>query len=70
MNSRMLKAIVKKDLKDIFRSKSLLTTLIIIPIIFSVILPTILVGSAVMFDIEKKWLEMKQENSLRLLWHK
>ena len=47
MNNRMLKAIVKKDLKDIFRSKSLLSTLIIIPIIFSVIFPTILLGSAV-----------------------
>lgn len=53
MNNRMLKAIVKKDLKDIFRSKSLLSTLIIIPIIFSVIFPTILLGSAVFFDIEK-----------------
>ena len=53
MNNRMLKAIVKKDLKDIFRSKSLLSTLIIIPIIFSVIFPTILLGSAVFLDIEK-----------------
>ena len=53
MNSRMLKAIVKKDLKDIFRSKSLLTTFIIIPILFSVILPAILVGSAV-FLISKR----------------
>ena len=47
MNSRILKAIVKKDLKDIFRSKSLLTTLIIIPILFSVIIPAALIGSAV-----------------------
>ena len=53
MNSRILKAIVKKDLKDIFRSKSLLTTLIIIPILFSVIIPAILVGSAVVFDLKE-----------------
>ena len=53
MNSRILKAIVKKDLKDIFRSKSLLTTLIIIPILFSVIIPAILVGSALVFDLKE-----------------
>src|SRR4051812_5961990 len=53
MNSRILKAIVKKDLKDIFRSKSLLTTLIIIPILFSVIIPAALVGSAVLFDLKE-----------------
>lgn len=53
MNSRILKAIVKKDLKDIFRSKSLLTTLIIIPILFSVIIPALLIGSAVMFDLKE-----------------
>ena len=53
MNSRILKAIVKKDLKDIFRSKSLLTTLIIIPILFSVIILAVLVGSAVMFDLKE-----------------
>ena len=53
MNSRILKAIVKKDLKDIFRSKSLLTTLIIIPILFSVIIPAVLVGSALLFDLKE-----------------
>lgn len=53
MNRRIFKAIVKKDLMDIFRSKSLLATLIIIPILFSVILPALLIGSALFFDIEK-----------------
>jgi ABC-2 type transport system permease protein len=53
MNSRILKAIVRKDLTDIFRSKSLLTTLIFIPILFSVIFPVILMGSALLFDLEE-----------------
>ncbi|SEM18997.1 ABC-2 type transporter [Mesobacillus persicus] len=53
MNKRMMKAIIKKDLRDIYRTKSLLTTIIIIPIIFSIVFPTILIGSALLFDLEK-----------------
>ena len=53
MNSRIFKAIVKKDLRDIYRTKNLLATLIVIPILFSVILPAALLGSALFFDLEK-----------------
>lgn len=53
MGTYISKALIKKDLKDIFRSKTLLVTMIIIPIIFSVIFPSILVGGAVFFDAEK-----------------
>lgn len=48
-----MKAIVKKDLRDIYRSKNLFSTLIVIPIVFSVIFPAILLGSALLFDLEK-----------------
>ncbi|WP_404332949.1 ABC transporter permease [Mesobacillus maritimus] len=53
MNKRMMKAIIKKDLRDIFRTKSLLTTIIIIPIMFSLVFPTVLIGAALLFDLEK-----------------
>ncbi|USK34921.1 ABC transporter permease subunit [Bacillus sp. F19] len=53
MNSAMMKAIIKKDLRDIFRSKNLFATLIIIPVIFSAIIPAALLGSALIFDIEE-----------------
>ncbi|WP_147533002.1 ABC transporter permease subunit [Bacillus marasmi] len=53
MGTYISKALIKKDIKDIFRSKTLLVTMIIIPIIFSVIFPSILVGGAVFFDAEK-----------------
>jgi ABC-2 type transport system permease protein len=53
MNNRMMKAIIKKDLQEIFRSKSLCITMIIIPILFSVIIPAALMGSALLFDLEK-----------------
>jgi ABC-2 type transport system permease protein len=53
MNKRMMIAIIKKDLRDIFRTKSLLTTIIIIPILFSIVFPTVLIGSALLFDLEK-----------------
>src|SRR4051794_30540484 len=47
------KAIIVKDIIDITRSKTLLTTMIIIPIIFSVLFPLGIVGSALIFDLEK-----------------
>ncbi|MGJ7922930.1 ABC transporter permease subunit [Neobacillus sp. LXY-4] len=53
MDTYISKALIKKDLKDIFRSKTLLVTMIIIPILFSVIFPSILVGGALFFDAEK-----------------
>ncbi|WP_428911483.1 ABC transporter permease subunit [Niallia sp. Krafla_26] len=53
MNSRIFKAIVKKDLMDIYRSKNLLATLIIIPILFSIILPATLLAGALFFDLDK-----------------
>ncbi|TDL80533.1 ABC transporter permease subunit [Peribacillus frigoritolerans] len=53
MNRTMMKAIIKKDLRDIFRSKNLFATLIIIPILFSAVIPAAILGSALFFDIEK-----------------
>jgi ABC-type Na+ efflux pump permease subunit len=53
MNAAIMKAMIRKDLRDIFRTKSLLATIIIIPVLFSVLLPGILLGSAVFFDVEK-----------------
>ena len=47
------KVLIKKDIKDIFRSKTLLTTMIIIPIVFTIIFPTIVLGGALFFDAEK-----------------
>ena len=47
------KALIKKDMKDIFRSKTLLTTMIIIPIVFTVIFPALVLGGALFFDAEK-----------------
>ncbi|SOC40037.1 ABC transporter permease subunit [Ureibacillus acetophenoni] len=47
------KAIIRKDIIDITRSKTLLTTLIVIPIVFSVFFPLLIMGSALLFDIEK-----------------
>ena len=48
-----MKALIKKDLSEIFRNKTLFSTLIVIPIIFSVIIPTIALGGALFFDMEK-----------------
>lgn len=53
MNRTMMKAIIKKDLWDIFRSKNLFATLIIIPILFSAVIPAAILGSALFFDIEE-----------------
>ncbi|WP_053363653.1 ABC transporter permease subunit [Bacillus sp. FJAT-27251] len=53
MNANIVKAMIRKDLRDIFRTKSLLATIIIIPVLFSVLLPGILLGSAVFFNVEK-----------------
>lgn len=53
MNKFISKALIKKDLLDIIRSKPLMVTLIIIPIIFSIILPSALVGGALVLDFEK-----------------
>ncbi len=47
------KSIIRKDIIDITRSKTLLITLIIIPIIFSVVFPFVIVGGALIFDLEK-----------------
>lgn len=53
MGNYISKALIKKDLKVILRSKTLLVTLIIIPILFSVIFPAIVLGGALIFDAEK-----------------
>ena len=53
MNRTMMKAIIKKDLWDIFRSKNLFATLIIIPILFSAVIPAAILGSALFLDIEE-----------------
>ncbi|MBS4176635.1 ABC transporter permease subunit [Lederbergia citrea] len=53
MGTYISKALIKKDLKDIFRSKTLLVTMIIIPIVFSVIFPSVVLGGALLFDAEK-----------------
>ena len=53
MNRNVIRAFVKKDLTDIFRSKTLFSTLIVIPIIFAVIFPAAILSSAVFFDLEK-----------------
>jgi ABC-2 type transport system permease protein len=47
------KSLIKKDLLDIVRSKTLMVTLIIIPIIFSIVFPAVVVGGAQLFDIDK-----------------
>lgn len=53
MKSRAVQALIKKDLTDIFRNKTLCSTLIIIPIIFSVVIPTVVLSGALFFDMEK-----------------
>lgn len=53
MDTYISRALIKKDIKDIFRSKTLLVTMIIIPILFSVIFPSIVLGGALLFDAEK-----------------
>ena len=53
MTNRAMKALIKKDLSEIFRNKTLFSTLIVIPIIFSVIIPTVALGGALFFDMEK-----------------
>lgn len=53
MINRAMKAIIKKDLAEIFRNKTLFSTLIVIPIIFSVVIPTIALAGALFFDMEK-----------------
>ncbi|RHW36147.1 ABC transporter permease [Lysinibacillus yapensis] len=52
MNRTVLKAITKKDIKDIFRSKTLLLTIILIPVIFSLIIPAGVVSTILYFDFE------------------
>jgi ABC-2 type transport system permease protein len=53
MEPLISKALIKKDLTDIARSKTLLVTMIVIPILFSVLFPALLMGSALFFDLEK-----------------
>jgi ABC-2 type transport system permease protein len=53
MKNRAVQALIKKDLTDIFRNKTLCSTLIIIPIIFSVVIPTVVLSGALFFDMEK-----------------
>ena len=53
MEMDISKALIKKDMKDIFRSKTLLTTMIIIPIVFTIIFPAVVLGGALLFDAEK-----------------
>lgn len=53
MGTRISKALVKKDLQDIMRSKTLLVTMIIVPILFSVIFPSVIMGGALFFDAGK-----------------
>ncbi|TWT01776.1 ABC transporter permease subunit [Planomicrobium sp. CPCC 101079] len=53
MESFISKALVKKDLTDIVRSKTLLITMIAIPILFTVLFPALLMGSALFFDLEE-----------------
>jgi len=53
MGTYLSKALIKKDIQDIFRSKTLLVTMIIIPILFSVIFPSVVLVGALIFDAEK-----------------
>lgn len=53
MNSNVIKALIKKDMRTIRRSKSLLTVLIILPIILCFIMPTAMVGTIRFFDVEQ-----------------
>lgn len=53
MKNRAMKALIKKDLSEIFRNKTLFSTLIVIPIIFSVVIPTVALSGALFFDMEK-----------------
>lgn len=52
MNRNVIKALIVKDLRTIRRSKSLLTVLIIIPIIFSFVIPTAAIAGIRFFDVE------------------
>ena len=53
MGAYISKALIKKDLKDIFRSKTLLITIIVVPIMFSVIVPLVVMAGALLTDFEK-----------------
>ncbi|PLT30536.1 ABC transporter permease [Peribacillus deserti] len=53
MDKTVIFTLVKKDLIDIKRSKSLFVTLIVIPIIFCVAFPSILAGVALFADIDR-----------------
>ncbi|WP_075981589.1 ABC transporter permease subunit [Bacillus massilinigeriensis] len=53
MNKFFSKSLIKKDILDIVRSKTLIITLIIIPIIFSIIIPSLVVGGSLVYDMEK-----------------
>lgn len=53
MGAYISKALIKKDLKDIFRSKTLLITIIVVPIMFSVIFPLVVMAGALLTDFEK-----------------
>lgn len=52
MNKQVILALMKKDIRTIRRSKPLLITLIIIPIIFCLFLPSIFIGGILLFDAE------------------
>lgn len=52
MNKTIVKAITRKDIKDIFRSKTLLLTLILIPVVFCLIIPTGVISSILYFNFD------------------
>ncbi|KEZ53582.1 MULTISPECIES: ABC transporter permease subunit [Metabacillus] len=53
MNSTIMKAIIKKDLRDIIRSKNLFAVLIIIPVLFSSVIPAAILSAALFLDLEE-----------------
>lgn len=48
-----MKAIIKKDLRDIIRSKNLFAVLIIIPVLFSSVIPAAILSAALFLDLEE-----------------
>ncbi|MBM7691115.1 ABC-type Na+ efflux pump permease subunit [Peribacillus deserti] len=63
MDKSVILTLVKKDIIDIKRSKSLFITLIVIPVIFCVAIPSILSAAALFADIEN----MLDAESLKLI---
>ncbi|WP_282034878.1 ABC transporter permease subunit [Metabacillus indicus] len=53
MNRTIMKAIIKKDLRDIIRSKNLFAVLIIIPVLFSSVIPAAILSAALFLDLEE-----------------